>query len=259
MTLKTLNYAQELIQAEETKEAIKAFTDRDLNLTVRDAYEIQLEIVKIKEEQGKKVIGKKVGLTSKAMQQMLNVDEPDYGHLFDDMKIENGGRVLVDSMIAPKVEAEIGFVLKEDLVGPNITFLDVLMATDYVVPTLEIIDSRIADWKIKLVDTVADNGSSAKVVVGESKLSVDKINLRTNGMVLIKNGDIVGTGSGSAALGHPAEAVAWLANKLAEFGIALKKGELILPGALAAAVAVEKGDEIEADFGPLGMVKVAFE
>src|SRR5699024_12602308 len=162
------------------------------------------------------------------------------------------------TMIAPRVEAEIGFMLNKDLVGPNITFLDVIMATDYVVPTLEIIDSRIADWKIKLIDTVADNGSSAKVVIGDKKKTLDEVNLRTNGMTLIKNNDIIATGAGSAALGHPAEAIAWLANKLSDFGITLKKGELILPGALSGAVSVEAGDGIEADFGELGKVSVSF-
>jgi len=258
MMLKFLNYAKELLEAEETTNEIKPFTDRDTKLTVEDAYYIQLETVKLKEEQGKGVIGKKVGLTSKAMQQMLNVDEPDYGHLFDDMRVNSGGTVNTESMIAPRVEAEIGFMLKEDLAGPNITFLDVIMATDYVVPTLEIIDSRIADWKIKLIDTVADNGSSAKVVVGDSQKDLAEIDLRTNGMILSKNKEIVATGSGSAALGHPAEAIAWLANKLSEFDIVLKKGELILPGALSAAINVAKGDEIEADFGELGKVSVSF-
>ncbi|WP_068672077.1 2-keto-4-pentenoate hydratase [Oceanobacillus sp. Castelsardo] len=258
MTLKFFNYARELIQAEEMAVEIKALTDRNKNLTVQDAYQIQLESVKLKTEQGKRVIGKKVGLTNKAMQQMLNIDEPDYGHLFEDMKVNNGDTVNVDSMIAPRVEAEIGFVLKEDLRGPDITFLDVIMATDYVVPTIEIIDSRIADWKIELVDTVADNGSSAKVVIGQNRKSLDEINLRTNGMILMKNKEIVTTGSGSAALGHPAEAIAWLANKLSEFDIVLKKGELILPGALSFAVPVSKGDKIVADFGVLGKVSVLF-
>jgi 2-keto-4-pentenoate hydratase len=250
--------AKELLQAEETTKEISAFTSRDENLTVKDAYQIQLETVKLKEQQGRTIIGKKVGLTSKAMQNMLNVDEPDYGHLFDDMWIDNGGTVDTNTMIAPKVEAEIGFKLKEDLTGPNITFLDVIMATEYVVPTIEIIDSRIKDWKIKLIDTVADNGSSARVVVGDQQKGLEEINLRTNGMILKKNNEIIATGSGSAALGHPAEAIAWLANKLSEFGITLKKGELILPGALSGAVAVTAGDVIEADFGALGSVSVSF-
>lgn len=258
MEQKRVQYAKELLEAETLVKEIEALTDRDEAITVEDAYYIQLETVKLKAAQGKKVIGKKVGLTSKAMQDMLGVDEPDYGHLFDDMEVKNGATVDTKTMIAPKVEAEIGFMLKEDLVGPNITFLDVIMATEYVVPTLEIIDSRIADWRIKLIDTVADNGSSAKVVIGDEKQPLEAINLRTNGMILKKNGEIVATGSGAAALGHPAEAVAWLANKLSDFGITLKKGELILPGALSGALVVEAGDTIQADFGLLGVAEVTF-
>lgn len=258
MSIKLLNYARELFEAEETTSEIKPLTERDKDLDVKDAYQIQLETVKLKTDQGKKVIGKKVGLTSKAMQEMLKVDEPDYGHLFDDMEVKNGDVIDTKTMIAPRVEAEIGFILSEDLVGPNITFLDVIMATDYVVPTLEIIDSRIEDWKIKLVDTVADNGSSAKVVIGDQKKNLEEVDLRLNGMILSKNDDIIATGAGAAALGHPAEAIAWLANKLSEFDITLKKGELILPGALSGAVAAEAGDDITADFGTLGTVSVSF-
>jgi 2-keto-4-pentenoate hydratase len=162
-------------------------------------------------------------------------------------------------LISPKVEAEIGFVLAEDLVGPNITYLDVLMATKYVVPTIEIIDSRVADWKIKLIDTVADNGSSAKVVVGDKQTTLNNVDLRTNSMVLSNNNEQVATGAGAAALGHPAHAIAWLANKLHEYGITLKKDELILPGALSGAVSVSAGDTINADFGALGSVSIHFE
>lgn len=256
---KNVQYATELLEAEKSRQGIIPLTEMDNSLTVEDAYQIQLETVKLKIAQGKVIVGKKIGLTSVAMQKMLNVDEPDYGHLFDDMQIENGAIVKVDSMISPKVEAEIGFVLKEDLVGPNITYIDVLMATKYVVPTLEIIDSRVKDWKIKLVDTVADNGSSAKVVIGNKTTTIDLVNLRTISMVLFKNGELQGTGAGAAALGHPAYAIAWLANKLSEFGISLKKDELILPGALSAAISVSAGDTIEARLGSLGSVTVHFE
>src|SRR5699024_6153409 len=236
-TIKNL-YATELFEAENNVEEVQALTERDNDLTVEDAYDIQLEVAELKKKQGKKIIGKKVGLTSKAMQDMLGVDEPDYGHLFDDMIIENRSVVDTSKMIAPKVEAEIGFMLNDNLTGPNITFLDVIMATDYVIPTFEIIDSRIADWKIKLIDTIADNGSSSKVVIGNGKKRLDEINLQTNGMALKKNNKIVATGTGAAALGHPAEAVAWLANKLSDYGISLEKGELILPGALSGALTV---------------------
>lgn len=251
--------ADSLLEAERTKLAIAPLTQQFPELKVEDAYRIQLEVMAKKVSQGSKVIGKKVGLTGKAMQQMLGVDEPDYGHLLENMKIKDGGTVKVADLLCPKVEAEIGFILGEDLVGPNVTFLDVLMATKYVVPTLEIIDSRIADWKIQLVDTVADNGSSAMVVVGNQLTPIDGIDLRTVGMVIYQNGELAETGSGAAVLGHPAQAVAWLANKLHEFGITLKAGELILPGALTKALPVQSGDQFSAHFGSLGTVSVTFE
>jgi len=250
--------ADELVQAENSRVGILPFTERYDNLSVEDAYNIQLEVVGRKLESGRSIIGKKVGLTSVAMQQMLGVNEPDYGHLLDDMKIESGSEVSMSSFVSPKIEAEIGFVLEQDLNGPNITYIDVLMATKYVVPTLEIIDSRIADWKIKLADTVADNGSSAKVVIGNTFSSIDKVDLRTTGMTLYKNNSLIATGAGAAALGHPAQAIAWLANKLYEFNIGLKAGELILPGALSGAVSVQSEDNIRADFGLLGSVSVTF-
>jgi 2-keto-4-pentenoate hydratase len=259
MSLLIKEIAEELLQAERNKLAIAPLTEQYSDLNVTDAYQIQLEVTKRKVSEGRTIIGKKVGLTSVAMQKMLGVDEPDYGHLFDDMKVEDGGKVKVSDMLSPKIEAEIGFILKEDLEGPNVTFLDVLMSTEYIVPTLEIIDSRIADWKIKLVDTVADNGSSAKVVVGSKLSEIDGLDLRSLGMVFYKNEEMVATGSGAAALGHPAHAIAWLANKLHEFGITLKAGELILPGALSAALTVQAGDVISAQFGPLGSVSVTFE
>jgi 2-keto-4-pentenoate hydratase len=259
--LKTLveSIAHELLEAENRQHSVSPLTQRFPELKVTDAYQIQLEVIDIRMKDGHEVIGKKVGLTSVAMQQMLGVNEPDYGHLLDDMKIADGETVKIAEFISPKVEAEIGFILDRDLKGPNVNYLDVLMATKYVVPTIEIIDSRITDWKIKLVDTVADNGSSARVVVGNKLTPIEGLDLRTQGMVLYKNEDLVATGSGTAAFGHPAQAVAWLANKLHEFGIHLKAGELILPGALSSAIAVKEGDTITAKFGPLGTVTVIFE
>jgi 2-keto-4-pentenoate hydratase len=251
--------AEKLIQAERSKQAITPITERYSELDITDAYQIQLDIMRKKIAEGRSVIGKKVGLTSVAMQQMLGVNEPDYGHLLNDMKVDDGATLNMQDFLSPKIEAEIGFVLKEDLQGPNVTFLDVLMATEYITPTLEIIDSRIADWKIGLIDTVADNGSSAKVVVGNKQSQIDGIDLRSLGMVLFKNGEMVATGSGAAALGHPAQAIAWLANKLHEFDISLKAGELILPGALSGAISVSEGDTVSASFGPLGSVTVTFE
>jgi 2-keto-4-pentenoate hydratase len=249
----------ELIRAENSQMPVTPLSERVSTLNVRDAYHIQLKVIEKKIEEGHEIIGKKVGLTSAAMQQMLGVDEPDYGHLLDNMRISDGEKVKISEFISPKVEAEIGFILDKDLVGPNVNYLDVLMATKYVVPTIEIIDSRISDWKIRLEDTVADNGSSARVVVGNKLSTIEGFNLRTQGMVLYKNDEMVATGAGTAALGHPAKAVAWLANKLHEFGIHLKAGELILPGALSGAVPVKEGDKISAHFGLLGTVSVTFE
>lgn len=259
MQVKNRQLAKELLAAEKLCQGVAPLSERDGELTVEDAYQIQLEMVQMKLAEGRKIIGKKVGLTSVAMQKMLNVDEPDYGHLFDDMELKNGALVPVNSMLSPKVEAEIGFILAEDLVGPNITYVDVLLATKYIVPTIEIIDSRVKEWQIKLVDTVADNGSSAKVVMGDSMLTINQVDLRTTSMALYKNDELIATGAGAAALGHPAHAIAWLANKLYEYGITLKKDELILPGALSSAVAVSAGDKIEASFGKIGKVTVHFD
>ncbi|WNB91237.1 fumarylacetoacetate hydrolase family protein [Bacillus sp. NEB1478] len=248
----------ELLEAEQNVAPIAPLTTRYPELSVKDSYRIQLEWVDRKLEEGRVVIGKKVGLTSKAMQDMLGVNEPDYGHLLDYMKLSSGAVLSRKDFIKPKVEAEIGFILKEDLRGPNVTFVDVLMATEAVVPALEVIDSRIEDWKIRLVDTVADNGSSARAVVGEPFYDLEKIDLRTLSMALMKNQELSSTGAGAAALGHPAHAIAWLANKLADYNLSLKAGELILPGALSAAIDVDAGDEVTASFGKLGSVSISF-
>ncbi|MCM3720006.1 2-keto-4-pentenoate hydratase [Fictibacillus phosphorivorans] len=248
----------ELLEAEEKLVPVTPLSKRYPELSVKDSYSIQLQWVRKKLDEGRVVIGKKVGLTSKAMQNMLGVNEPDYGHLLDHMRVTNGSVLSRRDFIKPKVEAEIGFILKEDLCGPNVTYIDVLMATEALVPALEIIDSRIEDWKIQLVDTVADNGSSARAVIGESFYEIDQVDLRTLSMTLLKNGEVTATGAGAAALGHPAQAVAWLANKLADYNISLKAGELILPGALSAAIDVDSGDEITAAFGKLGTVSISF-
>lgn len=207
---------------------------------------------------GSKIIGKKIGLTSLAMQKLLGVDQPDYGHLLDDMVIENGGTISFQRVLQPKVEAEIAFILKKDLIGPRVTALDVILATDYVLPALEIVDSRVADWKIKLPDTVADNASSGLYVLGGKPVKPEAVDLTQLGSVLYKNGEIMNTGVGAAALGNPAACVAWLANKLFEFGINLKAGEVILSGALSAAVNVSVGDHFSARIAHLGEVSVSF-
>lgn len=251
-------WADHLAQAEIQRKGVEPLTELVDHLSINEAYEVQLVTIGRRLEKGQKIVGKKIGLTSLAMQQLLGVDQPDYGHLLDDMVIENGNKISFDRVLQPKVEGEIAFVLKKDLIGPHVTEADVLEATDYVLPALEIVDSRVADWKIKLQDTIADNASSGLYVLGGKPIPVDQIDLPQVGMVLYKNGEIVNSGIGAAALGNPATCVAWLANKLSEFGIPLKAGEVILSGALSAAISAEPGDFFQARFAHLGEVNVKF-
>ncbi|WP_019153071.1 2-keto-4-pentenoate hydratase [Robertmurraya massiliosenegalensis] len=258
MLNKITKFARSLAEAEETKRGIAPISSIDSKLTMNEAYAIQLENIQRKVAEGQKIVGKKIGLTSLAMQNLLGVDEPDYGHLLDSMAVENGGRIPADKVLQPKVEGEIAFILNRELRGPNVTTLDVLKATEYIVPALEIVDSRVQDWKIKLPDTVADNASSGFFVLGGKPLKVDEVDLKMVGMVLTKNGEIMNTGIGAAALGNPASCVAWLANKLSDFDIPLREGEVILSGALSAAVEAKQGDSFTARFAHLGQVSVHF-
>jgi 2-keto-4-pentenoate hydratase len=251
-------FADELHAAERDRKQIAAFSSR-ATLTPEDAYAIQLANVARRQAAGEKVVGKKIGLTALAMQKMLGVDQPDFGHLFENMRIEDGAECKIGELIQPRVEAEIGIILGRSLRGPGLTDLDVLNATAALVPTLEIVDSRIENWKIKFVDTVADNGSSARFVVGTKRTPPVGIDTRTVGTVFEKNGELVGTGAGAAVLGaNPFRAVAWLANTLAGAGLELNAGDVIMPGALCAMVPVLPGDVASADFGPLGTVSVRF-
>lgn len=228
------------------------------NLTLQDAYSIQLTNVSRALSLGERISGKKIGLTSRSMQELLGVHEPDYGHLYASMDVSHG-LIKKNRLIQAKVEGEIAFVLKEDLVGPHVSVEDVYKATDYVVAALEIVDSRIKDWKIKLIDTVSDNASCGVYVLSHKKVTLDRINLIEETMSLYKNGVLVNQGTGKAVLDNPAYCVAWLANKMFELGVSLKKGEVVLSGALTAMVSAQSGDEFEAQFGTLGSVKVKFE
>ena len=250
--------ANELLEAERTRKPIAPLTERYPDMDVRDAYAVQLAIIAHKTTAGARVVGKKIGLTSLAMQRQLGVDQPDYGHLLDTMTVVEGSDVPLDGLIQTRVEPEIAFVLKRDLTGPGVTREQVIAATAYVTPAIEVIDSRVRDWKIKLCDTVADNGSSARVVLGTTATAVDVTDLRLVGCVLEKNGEVVATAAGAAALGDPAVSVAWLANTLADFDIALKAGEIIMPGALTRSEPVKAGDLIRATYDRLGSVSVRF-
>lgn len=258
LTTKIANFANQLQEAEALNRATDPLTSVDPNLTAEEAYLIQLENIKRKVDQGQKIVGKKIGLTSLAMQKLLGVDEPDYGHLLDYMVVENGGSISMKKVLQPRVEAEIAFILKKELKGPNVTALDVILATDYIVPALEIVDSRIKDWKIKLADTIADNASSGYFLLGGKPEKIENVDLEIIGMSLTKNGELVNTGVGAAALGNPANCVAWLANRLADFDISLRPGEIILSGALSRAADAQAGDVFTARFAHLGHVTVSF-
>lgn len=245
--------------AEDSRQGLEhPITELYPDITIDQAYEIQLNNIDRKVQEGHKISGKKIGLTSLAMQQMMNVDQPDYGHLLDSMEIKHGDVIDMNRVLQPKVEAELAFVLKKDLVGPKVSVLDVMLATDCIIPSLEIVCSRVKDWKIKLIDTVADNASSGLYILGDKRFTVDQVDLIQTGMSLYKNGHLVNTGVGAAALGNPAYCVAWLANKLYDYGVTLKKGEVILSGALSAAVSVEANDTVTARFSKLGDVSVKF-
>jgi len=250
-------YSDMLRESEATRKAIPPLTELDASLDIDDAYAIQLANVEWVLRAGHRISGKKIGLTSEGIQKQLGVNEPDYGHLFAAMECP-GGLVETDKLLQPKIEGEIAFILKEDLTGGKVTAEDVRRATDYVVAAFEIVDSRVADWRIKLVDTVSDNASSGRYVLGEKKMSLSEIDLPSVPMTLTKNGQVVGEGTGAAVLGDPAIAVAWLANRLWGYGVTLQKGEVILSGAFSAAPPAVKGDEFTADFGPMGKVSAKF-
>ncbi len=251
--------AELLYEAEKGATPVEPLTVTWPDLTIEKAYAVQLEGVDIRRRKDSlRVVGKKIGLTSIAMQKLIGVNEPDYGHLFDRMLVREGEPVARSRLLLPKVEGEVAFVLSRSLKGPGVTIADVLRATAGVMASIEIADSRIRDWKIKLPDTIADNASGARFVLGSRLVDPAKVDLRLVGMVMEKNGEVVGTGAGAAVFGHPAASVAWLANKLGEFGIALEEGEVILSGALTAAVDAEAGDNFLVTFAELGTVGVRF-
>lgn len=250
-------YASLLYHSEKTRKAIAPLTETDADLTVDDAYHIQLCNATRLVKEGQIISGKKIGLTSPGIQKQLGVNEPDYGHLFESMDCKNG-EVKTDHFLQPKIEAEIAFILKEDLTGGNVTPEDVVRATDYVVGAFEIVDSRIADWRIKLIDTISDNASSGCYVLGDKRVSMSEIDLSKETMKLYKNGELIKEGDGAAVLGNPCNAVAWLANRLNDYGVVLKKGEVILSGAFSAAPEAARGDLFEVDFSTFGRVSARF-
>lgn len=250
--------ADELWRAERSSAPIAPLSSRHPDADIDDAYRIQLEGVRLRVAAGDVARGHKVGLTAGVMQEQFGVDRPDFGHVLGSMVHPEGEPLAVDALIAPRVEPELAFVLNAPLQGPGVTVADVLAATAFVMPALEIIDSRIQDWRIGIVDTVADNASSARVVLGGTRTRIEDVDPRLIGVVLRRNGEIVETGASGAVLGNPAQAVAWLANTICTHGGSLKAGDLIMPGTCTRAVEMQPGDTVRADFEHLGHVGISF-
>ena len=248
----------ELYEALRDRKVVEPLTSRHPEITVEDAYHVQQRMTARRLEQGARVVGKKIGVTSAAVMNMLGVFQPDFGYLLDSMIVNEGETIDASTLIQPKAEGEIAFLLKKDLMGPGVTPADVLAATECVMPCFEIVDSRIRDWKIKIQDTVADNASCGAFVMGDTAVSPRKVDLVTCGMVFEKNGEVVATGAGAAALGSPLNAVAWLANTLGRLGIPLKAGEVVLSGALAAMFPAAAGDQFRVSIGGVGGCSVRF-
>ncbi|HEX5370835.1 MAG TPA: fumarylacetoacetate hydrolase family protein [Dehalococcoidia bacterium] len=247
--------AHALHKAEHDLTPIGPLTERHPDMDLNDAYAIQLEGIRERTQaHGGSIIGWKVGLTSKAMQQMLGVDQPDFGHLLDDMRLDEGTNIDCSTMIWPRVEPEVAFQLNADLRGPNVTAADVMSATEYLIPSLEVIDSRIKDWKIKLCDTIADNASCGRFVLGRKRTPPQGFDIRLIGMNYYVNDDLVATATSAAVIGDPAEAIAWLANTLAPFDHYLHAGQVVMAGSLVAAVDAKPGGHIRADFDHIGSV-----
>lgn len=252
-------YGDALYEAMRNRSTIAPLSEQSPEITIEDAYAVSRRMLERRLADGEVMIGKKIGVTSKVVMDMLNVRQPDFGFLTDKMVYGNCAEVPASkTLIQPKAEGEIAFVLKQDLEGPGITNADVIAATDFVMPCFEIVDSRIRDWQIKIEDTVADNASCGAIVLGDKTVSPLDVDLSTCGIVVTLNGEIVSTGAGAAAMGSPVNAVTWLANTLGAFGIALKAGELILSGSLVPLQAVSPGDAMQMEIGGIGQASVRF-
>jgi 2-keto-4-pentenoate hydratase len=250
--------ADELERAERERVAIDPLITRHPDIDVVDAYEIQLINIRRRLADGARVVGHKVGLSSKAMQQMMGVDEPDYGHLLAEMEVYEDVPVEAGRYLFPRVEVEVGFVLGADLPGAECTEADVLDATVAFAPAIELIDSRIKDWNIGLADTISDNASSAGFVLGAERVAPKDIDVKAIDAVLTRNGEVVAEGRSDAVLGDPVIAVAWLARKVASFGVRLKAGDIVLPGSCTRAIDARPGDAFHAEFAGLGSVRLQF-
>jgi len=250
--------------AEKTRTQIRQLSLQYPGMTIEDAYAVQRQWVTVKMAEGRKLRGHKVGLTSRAMQASSQISEPDFGDLLDDMFYDSGADLPMTRFIVPRVEVELAFVLGKPLRGPGVTVFDVLDATDYVIPALEIIDARIQqidpETKVprRVMDTISDNAANAAVVTGGRPVRPLEVDLRWVSALLYKNGTIEESGVAAAVLNHPANGLVWLANKLAQYGVGLSAGQIILGGSFTRPVPAEAGDLIHVDYGQLGSITCRF-
>jgi 2-oxopent-4-enoate/cis-2-oxohex-4-enoate hydratase len=251
-------FGDELYDAWRERRVVRPLLERAPDISLADAYAVQLRLVDRRVRAGETIIGKKIGLTSKPVQDYLGVYEPDFGQLTSGMLSTEDQGIDLDQLIQPKAEAELAFVLKEDLIGFGITATDVIRATDYVSPCFEIVDSRIRDWQLKIQDTVADNASCGAFVLGDVKGDPRKLDITMAGMAVYKNGKLFSTGVGAAVQGSPVNAVVWLANTLGKLGLPFRAGEIILSGSQSALVPVTAGDELVCKIGGLGSCTARF-
>ncbi len=250
--------AASLLESHRTKVQGQRPSERFPEITLEDSYAISSMVADTFVAEGRKIVGHKIGLTSKAMQAASKIDEPDFGYLFSDQVLNDGAIVKFEDYCVPRVEPELTFVLKEPLKGPGVGLVDVLRATEYVIPSIEIIDARVTEPR-RIFDTVADNGAGAGIVLGGRPVRPHDVDLRWIGAAFYRNSEIEETGLSCGVLGHPAMAIAWLANKLGPFGTVLEPGNLMLSGSFTRPVWAKKGDTLHADFGALGGVAVHFE
>ena len=249
--------AQSMLQAEREAKPVVQLTTTYPNITIEDAYAVQSEVIAIKLAAGRRVVGHKIGLTSKAMQAASGVNEPDYGVLLDDMFHADGETLQSARYIVPRIEVELAFVLGRRLQGPGVTLFDVLRATEYVTPALELIDGR-SKYPRKIQDNIADNAASGGVIVGGRTVRPLDVDLRWVAAIMAKNGVVEESGVAAAVLGHPAMGIVWLANKLAAFGVALEAGHFVLAGSFTRPVAVKLGNTVHVDYGALGSIAAHF-
>src|ERR1700688_2946154 len=252
--------ADELYSALRARSTVAPLTERHRGITIDDAYRISQRMLERRIAGGERVIGKKIGVTSRAVQEMLDVHQPDFGFLTDAMRYPDGATISIRraGLIQPRAEGEIAFILKQDLAGANLTARDVLDAAEAVMPCFEIVDSRITNWRIRIEDTVADNASCGVFVLGEPRVDPNRLDLAAARLEMFRNGKPVAWGLGSAVQGHPAAAVAWLANTLGKFGIPFLKGEIILSGSLVPLIPASAGDSFELSIGGIGGASVRF-